>query len=98
MEIQDQKWIDHKEEVLDCKVKSYFLSGSCQICNKAQSIIKCEECFKNLCAACDEDVHSELPLHNRSSFVNGYLEPLAPTLCLNLDGSEFFISIQLFNS
>lgn len=97
MEVQDQKWKDHKEEILNCKLKTCFLSGSCQICNKA-SMIKCEECFKNLCAACDKDVHLELPLHNRSSFVNGFLEPLAPTQCLNFDGSKFSISIQLFNS
>lgn len=79
MEIEDQKWSEKRTDILDCLKSTYSLSHICQICREEQSILKCTECLKDICSACDLIVHENYPFHNRSSFESGHLEPILPT-------------------
>ena len=93
MEVQDQKWRDERNDVMDCKKATFALSGKCQLCNKILAILKCKECCKDICQQCDQTIHPDLPLHNRSSFTQGFLEPLPPTECVGDDGVAFSTGI-----
>ena len=87
MEIEDKKWNEKREELINYTKATYSLSKLCQVCREKQPILKCMECSKGYCSFCDLNVHEDLPFHNRSSFESGYFEPLLPTECFNDEGA-----------
>ena len=60
------------------------MTGKCDVCKEREAVIKCHNCFDNcLCFLCDDIVHHNNTLHDRSQFVNGYFQPLPINEILN---------------
>ena len=60
-----------------------ILTGKCDVCKEREAVIKCSNCFlDHLCFLCDEIVHN-IETHDRSSFVDGYFQPLLVIEALN---------------
>ena len=94
MENVDKKWEERRHEVLNNVKSTYVVLEQCSCGNKA--IIRCSDCHNDLCISCDKEKHFLLPLHNRSSFVKGYLEPLLPNECLDDKGRIQSIGMMLY--
>ena len=50
----------------------------CGNCLSGTSSVWCSQCYKDICASCDRDMLHQNPLHDRSSYINGYKAPLSP--------------------
>ena len=73
MEVEDKKWNERREELINYTKATYSLSKLYQVCREKQPILKCMECSKYYCSFCNLNVHKDLPFYNRSSFESGYL-------------------------
>ena len=61
-----------------------IVDGNCTVCRERKGIIKCKQCYNNvLCFICDDIVHTANPLHDRSAYLDEYLQPLLPLEIVN---------------
>lgn len=77
METSEAKWRELREDLLEAGVKRYAIPSTCLDCDAIPEI-SCVECGF-LCRRCDDKVHLQNPLHNRSLFLNGDIIPLSVT-------------------
>ena len=51
----------------------------CSSCGQDNPLFRCQDCglLNYMCSACDEKIHSTLPLHDREMWHNGYFEPIS---------------------
>ena len=74
------------------KVSSPNVQKCCR-CNTEAAIFRCSQCvYNNLCSLCDEAVHCSNPLHDREAFLNGFYQPIKPTLSVNADSHLVTVS------
>ena len=99
MNALEESWSDRRaklfEFVFECETPS---SSICEICCKKDSVIQCGDCesWGNfMCEDCDSEIHFCKPLHNRSTFTNGFLQSIASNKYVH-DGFTELIEKGLF--
>jgi len=53
---------------------------------KRRALIRCLDCFavdSLLCTACDENVHSKFPLHDKEVWTGTHFKAISPTTSIN---------------
>ena len=79
-------WRKGRSVIRDALLKAEILYSKCSNCQEKEAVIRCETCNGSLWHVCNNIVHKMLPLHDRTTFIDGYEHPLLPLETLNHEG------------
>jgi len=65
-----ESWDSCRRPLLEAMLSREGCIGSCSNCFVSSAVIRCTECRKVFCTACDQHIHESLPLHDREAFID----------------------------
>ena len=80
------QWRKTRSVIRDALLKAEILCSKCSNFQEKEAVIQCGTCNGSLCHVCDDIIHKMLPLHDRTTFIDGYEHPLLPLETLNHEG------------
>lgn len=80
------QWRKNRSVIRDTLLKAEILCSKCSNCQEEEVVIRCGTCNGSLCHVCDYIVYKMLPLHDITTFIDGYEHPFLPLETLNHEG------------
>ena len=78
MNTEMENWKNHQSEIASYLVNmAYPENQLCFVCGNERAVVRCQDCHTFFCPCRDKITHSELPLHCRSTYIEGYEQPLS---------------------
>lgn len=82
--VSHEQWTSNRNIIWDTLISEEAICDTCDVCDEKKAVVKCNDCTqKNLCYNCDTIIHLVNPLHDRSCYLERYLEPLTPLDVVN---------------
>ena len=90
----DLSWGSWRNELFTAALHFCVIPASgdlCRVCKSEEAVIKCSSCPSLfLCPDCDNDIHSEHPLHDRQTWQNGFYHYLKAEESLSAQKEDIY--------
>jgi len=93
----EANWENCRKELFSAVLGSLVVPDEeviCMLCQNECALIGCSECkLQYLCHECDDEVHTDNPLHDRELWSKGFFQNLPPTQSVSCEGKLIYKSM-----